>query len=205
MVKGADLSVGPVNSVTPCSHCWAAFLALHFSVHGTGPDHNTGVHDERVDRNGWEGVDVTEAIPNTELSPQKARLVYQMGLWRHMVNYLGLCLFVPLSFTQIVEAVEAITGWPMSYWKLMKAVERGIALVRIFNIREGFSIEDDALPKRFTTPVPDGPLKGVLIDQDDLSRAQKLYYQMLGWNEAGIPTPGRLAELDIEWASDYLS
>jgi len=181
-------------------------LGLHYSVHATGADHCTGVHDNLMKEimMDWEAIDVAEQIPSTELSPRKARMVYQVGLWRHMVNTVGLCMFVPWSNSQIKDAMEAITGWPMSYWKLMKAVERGITLARIFNIREGFSAQDDRLPYRFSTHPSEGPLEGLTLDPAQLAEAQSIYYQMLGWGESGIPTYGRLVELDIEWAAKYL-
>ena len=28
---------------------------------------------------------------------------------------------------------------------------------------------------------------------------------MMGWDESGVPTPARLAELEIGWAARYLS
>ena len=54
-----------------------------------------------------------------------------------------------------------------------------------------------------TTP-SEGPLKDIAIDPDKLAEAQRVYYQCLGWNSLGIPTYGRLVELGIEWASDYV-
>jgi aldehyde:ferredoxin oxidoreductase len=117
-----------------------------------------------------------------------------------MGNVLGLCIFVPWSSQQVVEAMEAVTGWPMSHWKLMKAVERGITLARIFNLREGFSIHDDRLPSRFSEDLADG--RGEGIKDHELGEAQRAYYQMLGWDESGVPTAGRLAELGIEWAAE---
>jgi aldehyde:ferredoxin oxidoreductase len=87
----------------------------------------------------------------------------------------------------------------------MKAAERGITLARIFNIREGFSAEDDRLPRRFSASPQDGPLKDIFVDPEKFAEVQKIYYQMLGWDERGIPTYARLAELDIEWASEYLT
>ena len=181
-------------------------MALHYSVHATGADHATGIHDDLVMKNlgSWEGIDLAESIPTTTLVPKKARMLYQLGLWRQILNYLGLCLFVPWNNNQICDAMEAITGWPMSFWKLMKAAERGMTLARIFNIREGFSTKDDKLPGRFATSPSEGPLKGITVDPKSLDKAQKVYYQMLGWDESGIPTFGRLVELEIEWAYPYL-
>jgi aldehyde:ferredoxin oxidoreductase len=181
-------------------------MGLHFSVHVTGPDHCSGIHDDLIsgDLSAWESIDFAESMPSTELSPRKARMVYHAGLWRQMGNYLGLCNFVPWTYQQITEATEHITGLPMSYWKLMKAVERGITLGRIFNLREGFSSREDQLPRRFSASPPEGPLKGIVIDPEKLREAQKAYYQMLGWDESGVPTHGRMVELSIEWASDHL-
>jgi aldehyde:ferredoxin oxidoreductase len=184
-------------------------MGLHYSVHPSGADHVSGVHDTLLEKGSqfeeWSAIDVNESIPSTELSPRKARLVYQFGLWRHLPNYLGLCVLVPYSSKQILDAVEAVTGWPMSYWRLMKTVERGITLAKIFNVREGFTLTDDLLPPRFRASQRGGNLKGVTVDPDQLSEAQKLYFQMLGWDEQGIPTRARLVELDIAWALAYLN
>lgn len=181
-------------------------LGLHFSVHFTGADHCTGPHDDAIKGNwdNWEGIDWAENILPNEMSPRKVRYVYQMGLWRHLPNYLGLCLFLPWKFTQIRDGLQAITGWPMSYWKMMKAVERGVTLARIFNLREGFTAQDDKLPARFFSPPKEGPLQGVAINHEHFAEAQKLYYQMMGWDESGVPSRARLAELDLDWASRYL-
>ena len=86
----------------------------------------------------------------------------------------------------------------------MKTAERGITLARIFNIREGLSAKDDKLPVRFHTPPAEGPLKDISVDPARLKEAQKIYYQMLGWDESGVPTQARLVELDLEWAQQYL-
>ncbi len=181
-------------------------LGLHYSVHMTGADHCSGIHDDIINKSivNFERLGLTEAIPVTEMSPRKARMLYMVGLWRQMANTLGTCLFISWSDQQITELVEAITGWPMSSWRLMKTVERGMTLGRIFNLREGFSAKDDRLPERFYTSPSEGPMKEIRIDPQKLAEAQKAYYQMLGWDEAGVPTYGRLAELNIEWAAKYL-
>jgi aldehyde:ferredoxin oxidoreductase len=181
-------------------------LGLHYSVHAGGADHCTGIHDDRLDASVAEmdRIDMAESMPGTELSPRKVRVLYQFGMWRQVANYLGMCIFLPWNQKQITEAMEYITGWPMSYWRLMKTTERGITLARIFNLREGLSDKDDTLPARFNAPPSEGPLKSVSVDPDQLAEAQKLYYQMLGWNESGVPTYARLVELNLEWAYKYL-
>ncbi|MDI6727119.1 MAG: aldehyde ferredoxin oxidoreductase family protein, partial [Smithellaceae bacterium] len=117
-------------------------MGLHYSVNASGADHCTGVQDDQVRKKQakW------ETLPGTELSPRKALMVYEVGLWRHLANYVGMCVFLPWSNQQICDAVTAVTGWPMSFEELMKVAERGITLTRIFNLREGFSRGDDTLP-----------------------------------------------------------
>jgi aldehyde:ferredoxin oxidoreductase len=181
-------------------------MGLHYGVHVTGADHCTGIHDDSDSKNlsRRECLDVADEIPTNELSPRKARMLYQMGLWRQAGNYLGLCQLVPWSYNQIRDALEAVTGWPMSHWRIMKSVERGITLARIFNQREGRSGDDDNLPGRFNQAPADGPLQEEAIDPDRFSQSRKAYYQMMGWTETGIPTYGRLAELGLEWAAKYM-
>jgi len=181
-------------------------LGLHYSGHATGPDHCSGIHDNLLDASmaARDRIDVAESVPPTELSPRKVRILYQFGMWRQATNSLRMCNFVPWNQKQLTDAMEYITGWPMSYWRIMKTAERGITLARIFNMREGLSAKDDRLPARFNTSPSEGPLKGISIDPDQLAEAQKLYYQMLGWDESGTPTYARLVELDLEWASEYL-
>ena len=95
-------------------------------------------------------------------------------------------------------------GWEISFGEMMKTAERGMTLMRIFNLREGFTVADDRLPHRFATPQPTGGLAGVVVDPEELTQAQQLYYAMLGWDEEGVPIYARLAELGIEWAEEYL-
>jgi aldehyde:ferredoxin oxidoreductase len=113
-------------------------------------------------------------------------------------------VLVPYTAKQLLRATEGVTGWPMSYWRLMKTTERGITLAKIFNLREGFRAADDVLPKRMSISQMSGNLKGVIVDPHKLAEAQKLFYQMLGWDEQGVPTKARLVELDIAWAGEYL-
>ena len=181
-------------------------LGVHYSVHATGADHMTGMHDTGYAEAGGRLaamaplLGIIEPIPASELSPRKVRVIYYAGLWRHIDNHLGLCNFVRYSMAQKRDVLSAITGWQTSFWEIMKSVERSITLMRVYNLREGFTSADDRLPARFATPQPTGGLAGVVVDMEELAQAQKIYYAMLGWDEEGVPTTARLAELGIEWA-----
>ena len=181
-------------------------LGLHYSVHGTGADHCSGVMDDGLPgmMGDWESINVAESIPTSELSPRKVRMAYELGLYRELFNHLGLCNLAPWSFSEVVEGVKAITGWKVEAWKLMKAVERGITLMRIFNLREGFTREDDRLPDRFYSSPAAGPLMDLRVDPDVLKESQGIYFQLMGWDINGVPTRGCLVGLDMDWAWPYL-
>jgi aldehyde:ferredoxin oxidoreductase len=159
-------------------------MGLHYSMHVTGADHGTGIHD----------TDTLDGNTGAKL--------YEKGFSAQLINYLGICKFVPWSDAQVLEAFTHVTGWPATARDLMQAVDRGVALARIFNLREGFSTKDDVLPKRFQSTPADGPLKG--LDAERFAEAQKTYYRMMGWDETGVPTRASLAELGIGWAAKYL-
>ncbi len=181
-------------------------LSIHYSVHAGGADHGTGPSDHALPgmMDNWDRIHIAENLPPTELSPRKARMTYELGLYKQMPNYLGVCSFVPWNITELRDAVEAVTGWPATTWKLMRAVERGITLMRIFNLREGFTRDDDRLPERFHQLPQEGPLKKVRIDPQAHKEAIEIYYQLLGWDRDGVPTKACLTALDLEWAMPYL-
>jgi aldehyde:ferredoxin oxidoreductase len=181
-------------------------MGLHYSVCSTGADHCAGIQDDLVIKKipKGEGLNDDGTLTTTELGKRKAQLVYDFGRWRQVGNYIGMCLFLPWSHQQICDAVEAVTGWPMNSELMKGVVERGMTLARIFNLREGFTKNDDTLPRRFFSSPSQGPLMNISVDQDKLDIAQRAYFDMLGWNESGIPSYEKLVELDIEWAYKYI-
>ena len=73
-------------------------------------------------------------------------------------------------------------------------------MARLFNLREGFTRADDNLPQRMYEPLHNGKLEGVAIDKGEFEQMLSLYYDMAGWDENGVPTEGKLAELDLLWS-----
>jgi len=184
-------------------------LAIHEAVNASGADHMTGPQDSHYSEKGfhldnWNMMDQADAAPTSELSSRKVRMLYQTGWTRAIGNIIGLCVFVPYTPEELKEAIKAVTGWPMSTYRLFKLVERSMALCRIFNLREGFRAADDTLPKRFEEGLKDGAIKGQKLDPKEMKIAKQMYYNMLGWNNEGVPLRARLAELDIEWAEQYI-
>ncbi|MGW8289019.1 MAG: aldehyde ferredoxin oxidoreductase family protein [Candidatus Bathyarchaeia archaeon] len=182
--------------------------ALGYAVSPTGADHVHNIHDTvlypQLPKR-YHSLGVLEPVPVEDFGPKKVRLYKYVGDWRTLNNFLVMCLFPPWSVNQKTEIVRSVTGWNTTAFELMKVVERGNTLARIFNLREGFTDKDDWLPPRFFKPKTSGTLNTTSVNPEDLQKAKLLYYDMMGWTEQGVPKQSKLDELDISWASDKIS
>jgi aldehyde:ferredoxin oxidoreductase len=181
--------------------------ALGYAISPTGADHVHNIHDTflypKLPKK-YNSLGVLEPVPIEDFGPKKVRLYKYVGEWRTLNNFLVTCLFTPWSVIQKVSIVRSVTGWNVSAFELMKVVERGNTLARVFNLREGFTDKDDWLPPRFFKPRTSGNLRNVAVNAKDLQNAKLLYYDMMGWNENGIPKESALEELNIGWAADKI-
>lgn len=180
-------------------------LGLGYALSPTGADHNHNIHDDgyvKETRSAFRrarALGILEPLPRNDLGPAKVRLFFYELLWQMGYELLGLCRFLPYDKLQVQDILQAVTGWDVSIWEMMKAGQRIYTLARIFNVKSGFSPADDRLPERFFEPFPDGPLAGEAIGREAFRKALELFYGMIGWDpRTGMPYPHVLAELDIE-------
>nr|MBP7110926.1 aldehyde:ferredoxin oxidoreductase [Bacillota bacterium] len=121
------------------------------------------------------------------------------------LDSLDLCMFcfgVNLIFcpNDVVELLNLCTGWDATLWELMLIGERRINMFRAFNAREGFTIEDDALPEREFEPLVGGTTEGDKVDREAYFKAREQYFRIMGWDEkTGLPGQDKLAELGLDW------
>lgn len=186
-------------------------MGLGYAVCPTGAEHVLNIHDTMYAQQGGplnkaKALGILRPLPPSDLGPEKVRLFVYLTHWESLLNCLGMCQFQPYNFQQIVQIVNAATGWNTTVWELMKVGERNLNLARVFNSREGFTAIDDNLPTRFFDPFESGPLAGVAVDKEQLQAALHTYYQMMGWDtDTGLPTVEKLQELGVGWAADELS
>ena len=202
-------------------------LAYHFALSPTGADHLQGEHDGAFDPNliGYTHkadapsvfmeqiypLGELDAVPSLSAGEDKVRLLFYLQHHFSFLDVLDWCLFttVPVritTFDEITRITQAITGWNVSFWEIMKAGERGITMARCFNLKHGMTAKDDYLPERLFTPVHGGPQEGSFIPRDTFYDGIKLYYEMNGWDhETGIPTDGKLVELSLGWLRDEMA
>ncbi len=188
---------------------------LSFAVSPTGADHVRAPHDTPFQAPGPNLgrialLGLLEPIDGREMGPRKARnFTYLHFIWS-LYESLGVCNFVAgpvwaLTLPKLVEVLQAVTGWETSLWELMKVGERTITMGRVFNLREGFGRKDDTLPERLFEPLESGALKGKGIDRREFEDLLTLYYEAMGWDpKEGVPTRGKLAELNLYWLDEFV-
>ena len=182
-------------------------LGLGYAISPTGAEHMHNLHDTVIANEGsianFNTFGIFTPLQLNDLSAKKVRaLIYHMN-WCALGNALVMCYFVPWSPFEQTEIVRAVTGWNTSTFELMKVGERIMNMTRIFNLREGFTSDDDRLPDRFFQPHTSGVLAETAIDLENFSEAKKIYYEMMGWDKNGVPSKIKLDELDISWANYY--
>jgi len=182
-------------------------MGVGYAMSPQGADHCHNIHDTAyVSNTGLmqdiRALGVLEPMPADDLSAGKVQLVAHYCNWIHFLNCAVCCYFVMslgrVGFERTARLVSVATGWNTTVFETMKVGERAVNLARIFNLREGFTSKDDNMPKRFFTPHPSGPLK-VALDPGAFQKAKEMYYDIMSWPD-GIPSPGKLGELGIQWA-----
>jgi aldehyde:ferredoxin oxidoreductase len=184
-------------------------LALAYALSPTGADHMEAPHDPlyegfHPDGHPLGGLGLIEPVKMLDFGPRKVRAFYYTQQVWSFYNSVGMCDFVgtplnALGLEQFIGYVNAVTGWNMSLYELMKVGERSNTLARLFNCREGFTPADDVLPARMHEGIGNGALKGERVDPEQFLKARRLYYEMAGWDaDTGEPTAARLAELEVD-------
>jgi aldehyde:ferredoxin oxidoreductase len=130
----------------------------------------------------------------------KAELVKNQQDFYAVMQSAVVCLFLNFGLTQrqITRCIQSLTG--IKEWKttedILRIGERIYNLTRLFSMREGISRKDDTLPERLIKePLNEGPTKGVVVDLDTMLDE---YYLIRHWDNRGIPTKEKLAQLGLD-------
>ncbi|MFH1003028.1 MAG: aldehyde ferredoxin oxidoreductase N-terminal domain-containing protein [Chloroflexota bacterium] len=140
--------------------------------------------------------------------------------WYQAMNCLGLCVrpFVGMFMYEpfLPEFFTSVTGQAMSMRDFLRLGERAWNMVKLLNVREGFTRQDDQMPDRaFDETLYYGSLKAPKefkfsdyvrshqITRDEWAWLLDGYYDERGWDlERGWPTRARLAELGMKDMAD---
>jgi len=191
-------------------------VGLGFAISEIGADHLVVAHDpalanpESAAFKKAQALGIRLAQPARSLSEEKLNHFLILERWNSFEKTVGLCFFgpAPRSFIappDVLEAVNAATGWDMSMAEALEIGERGTNLARVFNAREGFSRKDDTLPERLFDQLEGGALAGQSYPRAEFVQALTALYGLKGWDPgSGVPTRERLEALSLGWTADLL-
>jgi aldehyde:ferredoxin oxidoreductase len=146
------------------------------------------------------GVPVKEDLLTTK---GKAELVAHFQDAFALIDASGLCVFLALRYvfskerlllpTRLSQLMKFTTGVDCTPENVMTAAERVYNLERMFLLKAD-STEDTLPPRMLDEPLPDGPAKGQV---NRLGEMLPEFYKVRGWDENGVPTKEKLAELGL--------
>jgi aldehyde:ferredoxin oxidoreductase len=180
-------------------------LGLGYAIAPVGADHMMNMHDTDFASQG-EGLKRVNAVlvqkigplPPTSLSEEKLQIFYHEVNWMHFQDCAINCHFYPYNYQQMAAALSGVTGLTYSPHDILQVGARAQTLARLFNLREGFTADDDKLPQRVRQAFKSGPLGGVEISDETLAWAKQRYYELMGWHpETAVPSVDCLRDLEL--------
>ncbi len=111
--------------------------------------------------------------------------------------------FGGLSVTDMLNSLNAITGWNLKIDDLITTSKRISTLKRLVNVEYGIDREDDTLPERSFEPAKEAPSDaepwGGRVGQvpEPFEETLSRYYELRGWDETGKPTQETLDKLGL--------
>jgi aldehyde:ferredoxin oxidoreductase len=189
-------------------------LGVGYAIAPVGADHCMNLHDTAYVNAGRSIDRVNSALSEDErigpvpakvLNPDKLRIMNAEVNWKHFQDCAISCGFYPYDYDHHAAALSGVTGVQYNIEDILDVGARAQTLSRLFNYREGFTVEDDTLPKRVRTAFEEGPLAGSEITDEDFNWAKREFYRLMGWDpETGAPTTECLASLSLtELLADF--
>jgi aldehyde:ferredoxin oxidoreductase len=177
-------------------------LGLGFMVNPHGADHCCNLLDflavNEMMIKSMNPLGIIDVPEIDDIGPRKVALFRLAQLKSIIQDSLVGCMFVPSTYKSQEELLSAVTGWDTSIAEQIRIAERIMTVMRLFNIREGLTANDDVLPERFFQPKTEGGSAGKALDKDKMEKAKHYYYTLMGWDTDGVPLPEKVEELYIE-------
>jgi len=116
------------------------------------------------------------------------------------VKFSGIwCDFWAVDPNQLSQMMRLVWDKEWSEDDVMRLGERIWNLGRLFNLREG--IETDTVPGKLietSGAFAEGPSTGKAIGRETFKQSLLEYYRLRGWDDNGVPTEARLAEVGVD-------
>jgi aldehyde:ferredoxin oxidoreductase len=177
---------------------------LNFATSYTGADHNRGYAFQEIF-----GIPIPYAVDRFAVEGKGKLTKWNQDTRTAVADSPTMCVFIfdmalaGVATKNTADLMEAVTGLTLTAEDVQRVGERINNLAKAFNVREGFTRDDDTLPARLMTePLKAGASKGQYISKKDLDQMLDEYYAERGWDlRTGIPTSKKLAELGLQYVS----
>lgn len=124
-------------------------------------------------------------IPPDQIE-EKAEMLVDYEDRLNIFDTLTLCRFYRDLYTweELEKTLRLVSGVSRSVEDLKTIAANIATMTRQFNIREGFTVEDDRLPRRLhDKALPEGGS----LSEKDMEQMLQDYYRLRGWDSQGIP------------------
>ena len=194
-------------------------LSVVFAVNAFGTDHQSSEHDPSImgpkDADAWNWVNMLDTFEHVDekcvLDENKAKLAFVTQKYYSMLDTLCLCQFAwGLSWQvygppDVINFCRCCIGWDVTIEELLAIGERRMNMMRMFNVANGFTREDDKLPKKAFRKIIDADGFEAQLHEEDWKKAMDAYYDFAGWDqETGIPKAETLQRLGLEWTEKFI-
>jgi aldehyde:ferredoxin oxidoreductase len=175
-------------------------FALGLAVGTRGACHNrTAAYDP----------DIKGEVDRFSVDETRGKLAKGTEEYAAVYDTLPLCKFIRRCFTgkadragawpAIANLINATPGWEFDYDAVDLIGERAFTIKKAFNIREGWTREDDHLPYRWQhDPMKEGPSAGHVVSEEELEYMKDLYYEAKGWTKDGQIPKEKLIALGMD-------
>jgi aldehyde:ferredoxin oxidoreductase len=173
-------------------------MALGLAVNARGADHN---------RSGAYEADLSGAHDRLNGGEPHVAGAIETENRAAVMDSLILCKFLrgvfADPFPEWARLLSTVTGWDVDADELATTARRIVLAKRLFNLREGWTREEDWLPDRFLSEsleLESG--RTAALTPARLETMISSYYRGRGLEESGVPRPGTLTELSLDGLMD---
>jgi aldehyde:ferredoxin oxidoreductase len=168
-------------------------MALGFAVGSRGADHN---------RSGAYEIDFSTRADRLHGSPDAARMAVETEDKSALMDSLILCKFLRGVFSDLyaesADLLRRVTGWDVTADELRETAQRIVTAKKLYNVREGWTAEEDTLPKRFLSEgLPNGAAADATLPRERLREMIQAYYAARGWDRDGSVPPATIGLLQL--------
>ena len=196
--EAAELAVHVKGLDLPAHDPRAFFsLAINYATGSAGGHHERG--NPQVASSGFllPEAGITEVVDRFAMGNSEfvAAKYQDYGALSNSLCHCKFMLFGGMTLTDLLDTMNAVTGWNWKMEEFLKTGERIFTLQRLLNIKYGVTRKDDTLPAKIFEPAREGSRAGKIPVPFEL--ALERYYKLRGWDERGIPKKEKLTELEL--------